>query len=282
MPIVHLYTVCWNEADILGFFFRHYDSWVDRYVIYDDGSTDGSLDILRAHPKVDVRCFDRIDADSFVLSHRALHDNGWKESRGIADWVVVTAIDEHLWVKDRPMETYLSEQGSHGVTLIPALGFDMIAHAMPDSKALLVDTVTCGHAFANMNKLSIFNPDAVVEAGFAVGRHSAGPSGDLCLPCRDELMLWHFKRMGLERNAARHCALAERLGTKDVENQWGHRYLWTMDELRSAWDEALKQSADLSLPGFEPDQRCAGPLWWRHLSNARVADLALPSHPPSA
>ena len=40
-PIVHLYTICWDEADMLGFFFRHYDSWVDRYVIYDDGSTEG-------------------------------------------------------------------------------------------------------------------------------------------------------------------------------------------------------------------------------------------------
>ena len=29
---------------MLAFFFRHYDPWVDRYVIYDDGSTDGSLE----------------------------------------------------------------------------------------------------------------------------------------------------------------------------------------------------------------------------------------------
>ena len=33
---VHLYSICWNDARILPYFFRHYDSLVDRYVIYDD------------------------------------------------------------------------------------------------------------------------------------------------------------------------------------------------------------------------------------------------------
>ena len=50
--IVHLYAQCWNDEWILPFFFRHYDGLVERYVIYDDGSTDGTLALLRAHPKV--------------------------------------------------------------------------------------------------------------------------------------------------------------------------------------------------------------------------------------
>ena len=100
-PVVHLYTLCWDEADMLGFFFRHYDPFVDRYVIYDDGSTDGSREILSAHPKVELRDFPRTDPDSFVLSHRAMQNEAWKESRHRADWIVITAIDEHLHVPGR-------------------------------------------------------------------------------------------------------------------------------------------------------------------------------------
>ena len=44
---VHLYAQCWNEGFMLPYFFRHYDSFVDRYVIFDDGSNDRSLAILR-------------------------------------------------------------------------------------------------------------------------------------------------------------------------------------------------------------------------------------------
>ena len=109
-PSVHLYTVCWNEAEMLGCFFRHYDPWVDRYVVYDDGSTDGSVDILNAHPRVELRRFDRVEADSFVLSLKRIQDEAWKESRNQADWVVITAIDEHLWVQNRTMKDYLVAQ----------------------------------------------------------------------------------------------------------------------------------------------------------------------------
>ena len=46
--MIHLYTICWNEERMLPFFFRHYDQWVDRYVVYDDNSTDATLEkILR-------------------------------------------------------------------------------------------------------------------------------------------------------------------------------------------------------------------------------------------
>ena len=46
---IDLYTLCWNDADMLGFFFRHYDRFVQRYIVYDDGSTDQSLEILHAN-----------------------------------------------------------------------------------------------------------------------------------------------------------------------------------------------------------------------------------------
>ncbi len=84
---------------MLPFFFRHYDSLVDRYFIHDNGSTDRSLEILRANPKVAVGEF-RVDGASFVREAQRFNNECWKQSRGQAEWVIVCNIDEHLYHPD--------------------------------------------------------------------------------------------------------------------------------------------------------------------------------------
>ncbi len=266
---------------MLGFFFRHYDPWVDRYVIYDDGSTDGSLDILRAHPKVEVRRFERTEAESFVLSHRTLQNEAWKESRGRADWIVITAIDEHLHVPGRGMAAYLAEEADRGVTLIPALGFDLNHPDMPDDSGLLTERVTRGRPRIAFNKLSLFKPEALRETGFGPGRHGASPEGDLCLPARDTLVLWHYKHLGFTRNADREAAQAERLGRTDRAEGLGQHYLWGRERLRAFWDEMEREALDLTQ--VVPDGVCIRPLWWEEqgLRRADPAPLA-PLVPASA
>jgi glycosyltransferase involved in cell wall biosynthesis len=278
-PVVHLYTVCWGEEDMLGFFFRHYDPWVDRYVVYDDGSTDGSVNLLEQHPRVELRRFDRIDADSFVLSLKVMQDEAWKQSRDQADWVVITAIDEHLWVRNRTMTDYLAAQKRCGVTLIPALGFDMNNAVMPEDRGLLIEAVSRGRPRIAFNKLSIFDPAALRSTGFKPGRHAAEPVGDLRVPARDELMLWHYKHLGFARNAAREAAQARRLGRTDVAHGFGQQYLWSKQQLRRFWDEMEQQSTELGSSSFAPDRAYAGPLWWRGRADIVSAAAEAPARP---
>ena len=62
---IHLYCLCWNDARMLPYFFRHYDDIVERYFIFDNGSTDGSLALLDSHPRVETTHFE-VPGDSFV------------------------------------------------------------------------------------------------------------------------------------------------------------------------------------------------------------------------
>ena len=247
---------------MLGFFFRHYDEWIDRYVIYDDGSTDGSLDMLHAHPKVEVRNFVRTNPESFVLSHTQLQNEVWKESRGKADWVVVTALDEHLWIPQRSMADYLAQQRKRGTTLMPALGFNMVSRDFPPNDAILVKTITRGRPDDEFNKLSIFNPDALKETHFQVGRHHASPEGRLWLPARDELMLWHFKNIGFEGTIARERAQGLRLGSIDRACSFGSQYLWDEQRKQEFLETLHQESMELSGAGLEAHVCCDSPPCW--------------------
>ena len=63
--IIHLHFMCWNDARMLPFFFRHYDKIVDKYFVHDNGSTDGSIALLEKHKRVELSHFD-VSGDSFV------------------------------------------------------------------------------------------------------------------------------------------------------------------------------------------------------------------------
>src|SRR5687768_1774004 len=139
---VHLFALCWNELDILPFFFRHYDNIVSKYFIFDNGSTDGSIEFLSKHDKVQVRRFVPVDPDSFVISEQLLSNDCWKQSRGHADWVIVTDVDELLYHPE--MAPLLQEYSELGVTLVPALGFEMVSDDFPEANETLCETRTKG------------------------------------------------------------------------------------------------------------------------------------------
>ena len=45
---IHVYAICYNEAELLPHWLSHYGRIADSITVLDDGSTDGSADILRA------------------------------------------------------------------------------------------------------------------------------------------------------------------------------------------------------------------------------------------
>jgi hypothetical protein len=265
---VHLYALCWNEVEMLPFFFRHYDRFVTRYFFYDDGSTDGSLELLRARDDVEVRQFERSDLESFTLSEMALSNECWKCSRGSADWVIVTDIDEHIFHRD--VGALLRRYKDAGITIVPALGYQMISEEFPHRDEVLCETRIYGAPWDEYSKLSLFDPSAIAEIYYAPGRHTAIPTGRVISPPKDELMLLHYKYIGFERTHARQQQLNLGLGPKDFELKFGFQYSWSESELREHWskfaDNAIDVRTDVAVEAYP------GSRWWAAFSKCAVED----------
>lgn len=257
--IVDLYFACWNNADLLPFFFRHYDRYVRRYVALDDGSTDGSLDILKAHPKVLVGSMARAgDGEAHSTVALPLAETVWREHSMDADWVIMCDADEHLYHPD--LMKYLEVCKAHGITIIPALGFQMLSDYFPKS-GMLIDQVVRGAPFAKMSKLNLFDPNAIASLNYTAGRHRAAPTGRVIAPDRDEVLNLHFKYLDFERVMERHAASATRLTVKDLEMRWGHRWRFSREELLADW-ATFEQCALDVLSLSHPWESHGKPVWW--------------------
>ena len=240
---VHLYCLCWNDARMLPFFFRHYDKFVDRYFIFDNGSTDRSLALLQEHGNVSISHFD-VHGDSFVDEERRLGDTIWKGSH--ADWVIVTDIDEHVY---RPnLREYLGQCKQKGVTAIKSIGYEMVSDSFPTGNKPLVELVTLGARSTGHDRLCIFNPQAITETNYEPGRHNAFPEGEVVWPEHREILLLHFKQLGPEYPILRSAELRQGLKARDLEAGWGMHYSWSSEEIRKNWQEM--RSMSFTVPGL--------------------------------
>jgi hypothetical protein len=220
---IHLYGLCRNDARLLPYFFRHYDRIVDEFVIFDFASKDGSADLLRRDGRVRVEPLEVV-GNSVVDEQRRLFDRAWQRSRGRADWVILADVDELVHRPD--LVAYLVRCRMDGITAIEALGYEMVADAFPAGDEALTRLVTRGCRSVGHNRLCIFNPDAISATHFGPGRSRAWPEGHVVWPPSPEVLLLHYRQLGVDYVLARNAHLAPLLKPGDMENGWGAEARW--------------------------------------------------------
>lgn len=232
---IDLYTIAWNEMAMLPYFLDHYLPWVDRMVVFDDGSDDGTREALAAHPPIEVRPFPDKQG-SFVLAALGIWQHAWKESRGRADWVIVTNVDEYICHADG-MRPYLARCRDAGVTVIHPRGYEMIGERLPPAGTSLPDALRRGVPMFGHDKRQVFVPDAIEDMGYMPGRHLARPTGRVVVAHPVETRLLHYKYVDVDGYLApRQAALAARMLEGDRRNGFGWQYAWPDEQRRAAYD----------------------------------------------
>lgn len=240
---------------MLPYYFRHYDAIADRYFIFDDASTDASLDILAKHPKVEIDRFYK-QPESFVEGAHVFNNNIWKKSQNKADWVIICNIDEQVYHPD--LLGYLKQCRDEGITVIPAEGYQMISDSFPDANRRLCDLITRGMPYKKMSKICIFNPDAIEEINYEHGRHHANPSGRVVYPQRIDLKLLHYKYLGLDYLITRFAELKTGLRRIDLEKGWGSRYLSERGKIEQSFRDVWAASFEVPLADVGSEVKAMG------------------------
>jgi len=227
---------------MLPFFFRHYDKIVDKYFIHDNGSTDGSIALLKRHKRVEISHFD-VSGDSFVDEARHLCDTVWCNSD--ADWIIIVDLDEHLYHPN--LTEYLQRCTNQGITAIQAIGYEMVSDSFPSKSRRLLELVTIGIRAFGHDKLCIFSPKDITATNFGYGRHYAAPTGKVIWPAYREVLLLHYKQLGVDYAIARSAELRLGLRSRDLTEKWGVQYTWSPAKITAIWQEI--RAAASPVPG---------------------------------
>jgi glycosyltransferase involved in cell wall biosynthesis len=217
--IVHVHVLCWNEEVLLPYFFRHYETFASKIFVYDNHSNDRSSQIIDAHPKA-VRVTYDTGGRIFDSKYVEIKSTAWRESRGVADWVVVVDLDEFIY--HPALVRLLMGYKEHGITFPKTSGFEMTTEVTPTGPGQLYEYVKTGVPSRGYAKRAIFNP--IIDLTYKPGAHDYTVSGPVVESPSAEIKLLHYRFLGEEFFVRRNAERRARLSEENKKNRWGDHY----------------------------------------------------------
>lgn len=214
-----VFTICYNQADILPWFLRHYSSFVDEICVFDEASDDGSRDIVNDCPKaflLDWPHKSGIDEDLFLQ----FAYEKYPLANGKYDWVLWVDTDEFVFHPDP--EGMFCEADRRGMEVIQPWGINMMSEGLPKDDGQQLYNVCRKGVFAPLySKPVVFRPH--IHIRWSRGKHH------LEKECQD-LRVWfdsgakllHYRYLGYQYTKERNARNLERCGlyTGDKAAAW--------------------------------------------------------------
>lgn len=228
-----VYSVCYNEEFMLPFFIDHY-SFADKIVIYDNCSTDKSVEIMKKAGIQHILFTTGGKEDESYLTK--VRNECWKHDRNY-DLVMVVDIDEMIYPKDFKF--------SEEYTIFQPYGYQMTCDELPVHGKPIVEQVKTGVYWNHYDKSCIFNPRKIESMNWALGSHSMAPlgrEGEIKVFRDENLKLLHYNLLTFDYYNTHRNMRAKRIGEYNRLNRLSDEVLLS-DEKRKVWYDSFKNRA---------------------------------------
>lgn len=218
---IHLFFINWNDAFYIPHIKENYH-YCEKIVMFDNYSTDNSCQIAQSLG-MEVRKFGKSGQlnDQHYID---VKDQCWKESRELADYVIVCDADEFLKGDIMSLTSSLPK----------VQGYNFVSESMD------LPNVNTGYPDEQYSKRIIFDPKRIEEIGYVHGAHVCKPKGDIS--DHDQLSLHHYRALGgWRRLYERHRDYCKRMSPFNRKHNMGHHYLAAEQEERVAKDLKRKE-----------------------------------------
>lgn len=263
MSKIWVYSLTYNEEHFVKNFLAAYKD-AERIVIFDNESTDRTVELLQQDPRVEVRnnpTNGTIRDDRYLEIKNDWSNSGfpisWKEARGKADWVIVVDFDEifcNAWRTkgSTVIDLDLSYAEELGFDIIKPYGYNMLSLDAPlGAEGHPYNYSKKGTRHEPNDKMCCFRPDRIEEMNYFAGCHRAEPSGrgvkteELKVCHLKQYKMLHFKWWNLEQYMTRMAEYQTRMSDINKRRGWGWHYLESLEFLRNQFINGVNISQDI-------------------------------------
>jgi hypothetical protein len=253
------YKVCWivlckNELDILPFVSKYWERIADKVVVYDNGSTDGSLEYLAKLPYVEIRHFDSEGQNDVI--QKQVKEQAYLKYKDSYDIIIMSDMDEVFYFYNfKALEGKIIDEGYNCmVTPIYSLCEDFKPQ-YEEGKLLhqqchkfYRQKMNHMKGFEKVSKISIFNTRITDKVNMSVGQHFVSTSPSMRIMLSNDGFCLHIDK-GLSEDfyVAKRKKMAENLS--DTNKKYGMcvEYSKSEEASRKEYRQHQEKSFDINL-----------------------------------
>jgi hypothetical protein len=242
---ITLYTICYNEQEMLPYFLNHYSKIVDKIVVYENNSTDDSRKILDSFTGCEIEIIDFDTNNQYSEEKQTdIRNNCWKNDT-TSDYIIVVDIDEIIY--HPKFREFL--RNKRNIDCFKPVGFDMIGDEIPtDSNKQIYEIIKTGTLNTMYSKVALFKRKNVTDSNFTFGSHFSSFKGikDLVTyQSKGNLKLLHYKCLSYDYVTIKHSNYSKRRSDFSKKNGLGYHYDFGKDKILEEFIKLKDSSTEI-------------------------------------
>lgn len=246
-------TLCKNEEDIIPFCIQYWSRIADKVIVYDNHSTDSSVELLSKHDWIEVRTFDSEGQNDVI--QKQVKEKAYLEFKDKYDIIIISDMDEVFYFNDFKAISEAFVNGGYNVLMTPIYSLcedskppyseDKLLHQQ--CHKFYKQKMNHMTGFSDYSKLSIFNTKTTDKVIMSVGQHYVQTLPDMRIMLANDAFCLHVdKGFGLDYKYKIRQRMNDNLSETNKRANMCIEYADTYDKLKKQYEDNQSKSFNLN------------------------------------